>query len=77
MNLADVSGPGRILMDGVDGNEPRLLLKPEEAAERLGIGRTQVFALISAGDLQSVKIGRSRRVPVSACEEFVRGLRGE
>jgi len=64
-------------MDDVDGNERRLLLKPEEAGERLGIGRTKVFALIKAGDLRSVTIGRPRRVPVGACEEFVRELRGE
>jgi len=63
-------------MNDVGGKERRLLLKPEEAGERLGIGRTKVFALIKAGDLQSVTIGRSRRVPVSACEEFVRGQQG-
>ncbi len=48
-----------------------LLLVPESAAERLSIGRTAVYELISSGELKSVKIGRSRRVPVSALEEYV------
>lgn len=51
-----------------------LLLTVEEAARRLGIGRTTAFALVQAGHLRSVRIGRLRRVPVDAMEEYVRGL---
>jgi len=40
----------------------RLLLTVEEAAYRLGIGRTQAFQLIRLGDLKTVRIGRLRRV---------------
>jgi excisionase family DNA binding protein len=51
-----------------------LLLTPEHAAIRLGVGRTTVYALMTSGELQSIKIGRSRRIPASAVEEFVRRL---
>lgn len=47
------------------------LLTPVEAAKRLGIGRTRMFALIGAGDVRSVKIGRLRRVPVEALNDYV------
>ena len=53
----------------------RLVLTVEEAAERLGIGRTLMYALIAAGDVESVRIGRLRRVPADALDAFVLRLR--
>ena len=55
----------------------RQLLTAAEVAEVLHIGRTRVYELIYAGQLQSIKIGRLRRVPVSAVEEFIRQMVGE
>ena len=55
----------------VDGH---LLVTPEEAARRLSLGRTTVYELISNGKLASVRIGRSRRVPVSSLSMFVDSL---
>lgn len=54
----------------------RLLLTPERAAEQLDIGRTTVYGLIAAGELESVRIGRSRRVPADALVAYVERLRG-
>jgi excisionase family DNA binding protein len=48
-----------------------LLYRVEEAAEALCISRTQVFDLIRLNKLTSVKIGRARRIPVSAVAEYV------
>lgn len=53
-----------------------LLLTPEEAAQRLRIGRTRVYALLRDGRLRSVTIGRSRRVPLAALAEFIQDLSG-
>ena len=39
-----------------------LLLTPEEAAEVLRVGRTTVYALMKAGELHAVHIGRSCRL---------------
>jgi excisionase family DNA binding protein len=52
----------------------RVLLRPEEVAEALSIGRSTVFHLMRSGELRSVKIGKSRRVPVDAVTEYVAGL---
>lgn len=54
--------------------DERLLLRPIEAAERLGIGRTKLYELLRAGDLRSVKIGGARRVSATALAEFVAAL---
>jgi excisionase family DNA binding protein len=43
----------------------------EHVADRLGVGRTTVYALIKEGHLASIKIGRRRLVPEMAVEEFL------
>ena len=53
----------------------KLLVTVEEAAERLSLGRTHCYSLVMRGEIGSVKIGRSRRVPVAALREFVENLR--
>lgn len=52
----------------------QLLYKPEQAAERLGIGRSKVFELMHRGDIGSVRIGRSRRISRAALEQYVARL---
>jgi excisionase family DNA binding protein len=52
----------------------KLLLTPEEAAERLSVGRSRIFELIGSGRLRSVRLGASRRIPTSALVEFVNEL---
>lgn len=51
-----------------------LLLSPVDAAKRLGIGRTRMFALIKAGEVCSVKIGGSRRVTAESLDAYVKRL---
>ncbi len=57
-----------------DVMENKLLLSAEEAASRLGVGRTTIFELLAAGDLQSLKIGRRRLIPVAALAAFVQRM---
>lgn len=54
-----------------------LLLTPEQAAAQLGVGRTRMFALMSEGEVESVKVGRSRRVPCDALRQYVDRLRAD
>jgi excisionase family DNA binding protein len=54
-----------------------LLLTVERAAERLEIGRTKVFELMATGELESVLIGRLRRIPADALRSYVDRLRVE
>lgn len=49
-----------------------ILLSVNEAARRLGIGRSLLYRLMLEGQILSVKIGRSRRIPVWALQEFVK-----
>jgi excisionase family DNA binding protein len=54
---------------------PRIVLTIEEAAECLGIGRTLMYALVTAGEVESVRIGRLRRIPTDALDRYVSQLR--
>ncbi|MBA3744617.1 helix-turn-helix domain-containing protein [Sporichthya sp.] len=60
-----------------ESTEPRrrLVLTVEEAADLLGVGRTTMYGLIQNGAVESVRIGRLRRVPADALTAFVTGLR--
>jgi excisionase family DNA binding protein len=52
-----------------------VLLTVEEAADRLRIGRTTMYALVSSGAVESVKVGRLRRVPIECVDAYVTVLR--
>ncbi len=49
----------------------RLLLTVEEAAQRLGIGKTLAWELVWAGVLPSMRLGRCVRIPLRALEEWI------
>ena len=52
-----------------------LLLTPEEAAAVLRVGRTTIYALMKAGELHAVHIGRSCRLSRAELERYVRRLK--
>ncbi|MFZ3595875.1 excisionase family DNA-binding protein [Streptomyces sp. BH104] len=68
-----MNGTSELVVETVD---PTLvLLTVEEAARRLGIGRTTCFKLVAMGELESVMVGRLRRVPADAVPAYVATLR--
>ncbi|MGH3867254.1 MAG: helix-turn-helix domain-containing protein [Pseudonocardiaceae bacterium] len=50
------------------------LLTVEEAAQRLSIGRTTMYALLKQGEISSVLIGRLRRIPAEALTAYITRL---
>ena len=53
---------------------PKLLFTVEEAAECLGIKRTKMYALIKTGEIDTIQVGRLRRVRLAALESYVSRL---
>jgi excisionase family DNA binding protein len=49
----------------------RLVLTVSEAANRLGVGRSLMYELIASGQVESIRIGRLRRIPLEALSEYV------
>jgi excisionase family DNA binding protein len=48
-----------------------LLLTMVDAARVLSVGRTTMYELVGAGEIEVVHIGRAARVPVASIEAFV------
>jgi excisionase family DNA binding protein len=48
-----------------------LAVTVEEAARLLSLNRTKMYALCMRGEIRSVKIGRSRRIPIAALQQFI------
>jgi excisionase family DNA binding protein len=54
-----------------------LLLTPTQAAALLGISRSKLYALLGAGEIESVTIGASRRIPYQDLTRYVERLRNQ
>jgi excisionase family DNA binding protein len=48
-----------------------LLLTVKEAAALIGIGRTTLYCLMDVGEIDSVHIGTSRRIPLASVYQYV------
>lgn len=56
---------------------PRLLLTIPEAAEAPAISRSKLYELLASGAIASIRIDGSRRIPLTALEQYVSKLLAE
>lgn len=49
----------------------RLLLRPDEAAAILGLGRSTIYELLRAGELPTVHVGRATRIPARDLHRWI------
>jgi excisionase family DNA binding protein len=52
--------------------DERLLISVREAANILSLGKSTIWALIARGDLQTTKIGRTRRITIESVRALAR-----
>jgi excisionase family DNA binding protein len=52
-----------------------ILYTVEEVADILNIGRSTVFKLMKQNRIESIRLGRSRRIPLDAIQGFIEDLR--
>ena len=57
-----------------DAPPSKLLLRVEEAAQMLSLSRKTLYDLMRRGELTSLKIGGSRRIPLTALHDFIARL---
>lgn len=50
----------------------KLLLKPSEVTQLLGIGRSLVYELIARKEIPSVRLGRCIRVPSESLQHWLK-----
>jgi excisionase family DNA binding protein len=56
---------------------PQNLLSIDEAAKRLGVGRSTTKTLLGQGRLRSVRLGRRRLIPEAAIGQLIGELERE
>jgi excisionase family DNA binding protein len=49
----------------------KLLYRPSEAADVIGVSRSRAYELIASGVLPSIRVGSSVRVPVEALRAWI------
>lgn len=57
--------------------DDRLLLTVVDAARRLEISRSLLYELLATGELESIHVGRLRRVPAEALTAYVERQRSQ
>ena len=50
----------------------KLLLKPSEVAQILGIGRSLIYELIARREIPSIRLGRCIRIPNASLQRWIR-----
>ncbi|WP_240344790.1 helix-turn-helix domain-containing protein [Novosphingobium sp. THN1] len=46
-------------------------MKVNEAARMIGVGRTKLYELIAAGDVEAVKLGKSTRIVTASLHRLI------
>jgi excisionase family DNA binding protein len=54
-----------------DMDNAKLALRPQQAAEALGISRAKLYELLNSGALPSVRLGGVRVIPVDALRKLI------
>ena len=71
--LTSSVGSGSIA--AVDDSQSTRLLDVQQVSKLLNISRTSVYDLLASGELESIKIGRSRRILAEDLERFIQSLK--
>lgn len=51
--------------------DERLAYSPQEVADKIGVSRAMVYAMVSAGELRSIKFGGRRLIPASVVHDLL------
>lgn len=57
-------------------NPEPICLRVNEAARMIGVGRTKLYELIAAGEVETIKLGTATRIMTSSLHDLIRRQRG-
>ena len=63
-------------MNALPVSEP-ICVRVNDAARMIGIGRTKLYELIAAGEVEAVKLGKSTRITTSSLHDLIKRQRGQ
>ena len=53
-----------------------ICIRVNDAARMIGVGRTKLYELIAAGEVETVKFGKSTRITTASLHDLIRRQRG-
>ncbi|RJG57282.1 DNA-binding protein [Sphingobium terrigena] len=53
-----------------------ICVRVNEAARMISVGRTKLYELIAAGEVETVKLGKATRITTASLHDLVRRQRG-
>jgi excisionase family DNA binding protein len=53
-----------------------ICVRVNEAARMIGVGRTKLYELIAAGEVETVKLGKAIRITIASLHDLVRRQSG-
>jgi excisionase family DNA binding protein len=53
-----------------------ICVRVNDAARMIGVGRTKLYELIAAGEIETVKLGKATRITTASLHDLVRQQRG-
>lgn len=56
-------------------SEP-ICVRVNDAARMIGVGRTKLYELIAAGEVETVKLGKATRITTASLHDLIRRQRG-
>ena len=62
---------GPAVVDAGDGPMRPITVRIREACRITGIGRSKLYELIQAGELQTIKVGSITLIPVASIDRFL------
>jgi excisionase family DNA binding protein len=52
-----------------------ICVRVNDAARMIGVGRTKLYELIAAGEVEMIKLGKSTRITTTSLHELIERLR--
>lgn len=52
-----------------------ICVRVNDAARMIGVGRTKLYALIAAGEVETIKLGKSTRITTASLHDLIRRQR--
>lgn len=53
-----------------------ICVKVNDAARMIGVGRTKLYELIAAGEIEAIKLGKATRITTASLQQLVMRQRG-
>jgi excisionase family DNA binding protein len=52
--------------------QEKLLYRPDEVAEKLGLARSRIYVMLKSGEIPSLRVGGKLRIPADALHRWVK-----